>query len=98
MDFLLVNVKRSAWASRGISLQRGNRLFNGLAARARTLAYLSAPEHVGWGGIVDVPQQAPPLFSSEAPDGYYLFEFGRSGGLLDLARITARYPLSVCQR
>ena len=69
-----MNVKRSAWASRGISLQRGNRLFNGLAARARTLAYLSAPEHVGWGGIVDVPQQAPPLFSSEAPDGYYLFE------------------------
>ena len=92
-----MNVKRSAWASRGISLQRGDRLFNGLAARARMLAYLSAPEHVGWGGIV-VVSQAPPPFSSEAPDGYYLFQFGRSGDLLDLTRITERYPLSVCRR
>lgn len=96
-----MNIKRSAWASHGNSLQRGDRLFNGLAARSRRLVYLSAPdEHVGWGGIVVVSPQPEPPFSSEpqggTPDGYYLFQFGLAGGLLDLTQITMHYPLSVC--
>ena len=94
MDYLVLDITRSQWPSRGISLEHGDKVMAQLASRARRLVRLSTMSPVDSVGGGNRPGGAFAVGSAVgAADSTYLFEFSDP---LDLTGLAQQCELTLC--